>query len=76
MVDDLELQIAEFVLEVRHIGAADRIRDLIGFLDRIRSDRIERLFAIPFTAALRIAQPLHDLHQLGKTGRGVGSRFR
>ena len=41
----------------------DRIRDLIGFLDRVRRDRGEGLLHIPRATALRIAQPRHDRQQ-------------
>ena len=44
---DLEQQIAEFVLEIGHVAALDRVGDLIGFLDRVRRDRRESLRAYP-----------------------------
>ena len=74
MIDDLELEIAELVLERVHVAAADRVGDLIGFLDRIGRDRLEALLAVPFAARLRIAQPGHDLDgRRVRTWRG-GSR--
>ena len=41
----------------RHV--IDRIRDFIGFLDRIRRDRGEFLLAIPSAPGLGIAELLH-----------------
>jgi hypothetical protein len=58
--DDLEQQVAEFVLEVGHVAAVARIGDLISFLDRKRRDAGEGLGSIPFAAGDRIAQPRHD----------------
>ena len=57
---DLELQVAELVGQGVHVVAADRVGDLIGFLDRVGRDGREILLAVPFAAGLRIAQPLHD----------------
>ncbi len=59
--DDLELEISELVGQSVHIVAGNRIGDLVGFLDRIWSDRGECLDGVPFAAGLRIAQPPHDL---------------
>src|SRR3546814_7643747 len=75
MEDDLEEQIAEFVLEIGHVTACDRVGDLIGFLDRVRRDRLEGLDIIPFAARLRVAQPGHDPdeaidHRRGRCGEG------
>ena len=52
MVDDLELEIAELVLQRLHVVAPDRVGDLIGFLDRVGRDRLERLGRVPFAAGL------------------------
>ena len=68
MIDDLELEIAELVLERVHVAAVDRVGDLIGFLDRVGRDRREGLDAVPFAAGGRIAQPGHDLDQAGEAG--------
>src|SRR3569623_3427721 len=57
---DLEQQVAEFVLEVGHVAALPRVGDFIGFLYRIRRDRLKGLDGVPFAAAHRIAQPRHD----------------
>src|SRR3546814_7329045 len=81
MEDDLEEQIAEFVLEIGHVTACDRVGDLIGFLDRVRRDRLEGLDIIPFAARLRVAQPGHDPdeaidHRRGRFGEGERSEER
>jgi hypothetical protein len=54
--NDLKQEIAELVLEVDEILALDRIRDLVGFLDRVGSDRAKILFEVPRTARLRCAE--------------------
>ena len=61
--DDLKQQVAELVLERRHVAARDRIGDLVRLLDRIGRDRREILLAVPRAAALRVAQPRHDREQ-------------
>ena len=63
MVNDLEQQVAELVAEIGHVVAIDRVRDLVGFLDRVRGHRAERLDPIP-RASVRRAQPGDDLDQL------------
>ena len=63
MEHDLKQQIAELVLQRRHVAALDRIGDLIGLLDRVGRDRREILLAVPRAAALRVAQPRHDREQ-------------
>ena len=78
MEHDLELKVAELVGEPVHVVAGDRVGDLIGFLDRIGGDGREALHAIPFAAALRIAQPAHDRDKAvdGGASRGhEGARF-
>jgi len=47
VVDDLEQQIAELVGQRREVVAGDRVGDLVGFLDRVRRDRLEGLVAVP-----------------------------
>ena len=61
---DLEEQIAELVHEVGEILPLDRVRDLVGLLDRVRGDGAKRLHAIPRAAALGIAQAGHDADQV------------
>ena len=68
MIDDLELEIAQFVLEVGHVVPADGVGNLIGFLDRVRRDRLERLDAVPFAAGFRVAEAAHDLDEIGEGG--------
>ena len=68
MEHDLEQQIAQFILERRNVGAGNGVRNLIGFLDRVRSDRLKGLRGIPVAAALRIAQPRHDREETFKRG--------
>ena len=70
MENDLQLQIAEFVGERVHVLARDGVGDLIGFLDRIGRDGLERLDAVPFAAGRWIAQPPHDLDEAIKRHRG------
>jgi hypothetical protein len=55
--NDLEQQISELVADCRRIAAGDRIGNLIGFLDRVRRDRLEILGDVPFATGLAIAQP-------------------
>ena len=67
---DLQQQIAQFVLQRRHVVALDRIGDLVGLLDRVGRDRREILLAVPRAAALRVAQPRHDRQQtVDRAGR-------
>jgi hypothetical protein len=60
---DLELQIAKLVSERVHVLARDRVRDLVGFLDGVRRDGLERLDRVPFASAYRIAEAAHDLDE-------------
>ena len=55
----LEQQVSEFVAQMLHVVASDRIGDFVGFLDRVRCDRREVLLGVPGTARLRIAKLLH-----------------
>ena len=68
---DLEQQIAEFFLQLRHVAIGNRLGNLIGFLDGVRRDRREILRQVPGAAAVRVAQPRHDG---GKAGQGGGRR--
>ena len=63
MENDLEQQIAEFVLQRRHVAAGNRIGDLVGLLDCIRCDRCKILVPVPRAAVFGIAQPSHQLEQ-------------
>ena len=61
-------------LVVSALVARDRVRDLIGFLDRIGRDRREVLREIPFAAAIGIAQLPHDAKQPVDGGCGGDGR--
>ena len=63
MEHDLQQQITQFIFQGRDVVPLDRIRNLVGFLDRIRRDCREILFQVPRTAVLPIAQPGHDGQQ-------------
>jgi len=65
--DDLELEIAELILEIVHVATVDGVGHLISFFDRVGRDRGERLLPIPFATELRIAKPVHDRDQTAKT---------
>ena len=45
--DDLQQQIAEFVLQVVEIAARDGVGHLVGFLERVGRDRREVLLEVP-----------------------------
>ena len=53
--NDLKHQIAEFVLQFRHIPLRNRLCNLIGFFDGVRRDRIEILLEIPRTTTVGVA---------------------
>ncbi len=75
---DLQLQIAKFVDQAVHIAAIDRIGDFVGFFDRVGRNRLERLHAVPFASANRIAKPLHDIYQSFQAhwvSQGMGKAF-
>jgi len=72
VVDGLQQQIAEFLLQTVPVLILDGSGDFVGFLDRVRRDARERLFAVPGAAAVRIAQAAHDLDQVGD----VAGRFQ
>ena len=63
VIDHLQQQVAEFLAEVVEIVARDRVRHLIGFLDRVGCDRLEGLLDVPWTAGHGGAQRRHDLDQ-------------
>jgi len=71
MEHDLQQQVAEFVLEVVEIATADRVRDLVGFLDGVGRDGREILLEVPRAAAAGRAQRRHDGDQSGN----VAGRF-
>ncbi len=66
--DHLQEQIAELVLEVRHVAARDGIGDLMRFLDGIGRDALKALRHIPIAARLRVAETFHDGQQAFQIG--------
>jgi hypothetical protein len=66
----LEEEVAELVLQLAGIGAKRRIRDLVGFFDRVRDDRPRRLRPVPGAVA---AEPLGQALEIEKR---VGELFR
>ena len=69
MIDRLQQQVAKLVAQVRHVVARNRVRDLIGFLDRIGRDAGEVLLDIPRASAGGIAQTGHDGDERGNIRR-------
>jgi hypothetical protein len=61
---DLEQQIAQLLLEFRHVAQRNRLGHFIGFLDRVGRDRVEILGQIPRATMVLVAQSSHDA---GKT---------
>src|SRR5262249_54948758 len=55
MEHDLEEQVAELLLERRHVLALDRVGDLVGLLDGVGGDGLEILLDVPGTAVLGVA---------------------
>ena len=62
--DDLEQEIAQLVLQLVHIAALDRIRDLVGFLDRVGRNGLECLFPVPGAPVIGIAETGHNVEQV------------
>lgn len=60
MENHLEQQIAELAAQVGEILARDRVGDLVGFLDRVRRDRLECLRDVPFAPGCGVAKAGHD----------------
>ncbi len=63
MEGHLEQQVAQFLAQGLEVAALDGVRDLVGFLERVRRDRAEILLAVPGAAARGVAQARHDLEQ-------------
>ena len=61
MKNDLKKQVSQLVTQGGHVFSRDRIRDLIGLLDRIGGNTREVLLAVPGAAAIRISQTGHNL---------------
>jgi hypothetical protein len=61
-----------------HIAAIDRIGDFVGFFYGVGRNRLERLHAVPFASANRIAKPLHNIYQSFQAhlvSQGMGKAF-
>ena len=74
MINGLKQQIAQFVLQIRHIATRNCICDLIGFLNGVRRNRFERLLQVPRTADLGRTQDRHDAQKRFHLARGVRTR--
>ena len=61
--DDLQQQVAQFILQPVQVVAVDRVGDLVGLFDGVRGDCREILLQVPGAAVLRIAQAGHDRKQ-------------
>ena len=64
VVDHLQQQVADLALQVGPVLALDRVRDLVGLLDRVGGDAGEGLLDVPRAAALRVPQAAHHRQQL------------
>ncbi len=73
MVDNLQKQVAQLVAKVLMRPARDRVGDLVGLLDRVGRDCLERLLDVPGTASFGIAQAAHDVE---KSRHFPGRRIR
>ena len=77
VVDHLQQQVAELALELVQVAPRDRVRDLVGLLDRVGRDGREALLEVPRAAAVRIAQPRHHPQQaLDRRGPLLGGSRR
>src|SRR5579883_1414492 len=63
MKDHLEEKIAELIAKLPGLATLHGVGDFIGLLDRVGRNGVERLLPIPGAAALRIAQPRHQLEE-------------
>ena len=63
MIDDLQKEIAEFVAQIRHVLALDRVGDFVRFFDRVGSNAGECLLYVPGASDLRIPKGGHDLNE-------------
>ena len=63
VIDHLQQKIAKFIPEIVEIAAADRVGDLISFLDGVGGDGRKILLEIPGAAGDGRAQRRHDLDQ-------------
>ena len=65
--DDLEQEVAELLAVVGHVPGGDGVDHLVGLLDEVGDQRLQRLLAIP-GAAVGSEQPLHEPDELGHGG--------
>ncbi len=70
MKDHLEQQIAELVAQLFRATELDGLGDLVRLFDRVRRYGCERLFAVPRTAVLRVAEARHEGDQIGHGSLG------
>ena len=66
-----EDQVADLAAQRVGVAAVDRVEHLVRLLEHEAAQRLERLLAIP-RAALRAAQPRHDVDEGLEGGAGVG----
>ena len=66
-----EDQVADLAAQRVGVAAVDRVEHLVRLLEHEAAQRLERLLAIP-RAALRPAQPRHDVDESLEGGAGVG----
>src|SRR5262245_60903047 len=69
--DHLQQQVAQLLAQVDKVAARDRISDLVGFLERVGGNGLERLFEVPRAPGSGGPQGCHDLNQSGD----VAGRF-
>ncbi len=67
--DALEEEVADLAAQGVVIAAVDRVEHLVGLLEHERSQRLERLLAIP-RAAVRPAKRPHDVDEALKLAPG------
>ncbi len=63
VIDDLEQEVAQFLLEVGKIVARYGIGDFIGFFQCVWRDGRKILRQIPWTSCFRCAQRRHDFEE-------------
>lgn len=68
MEEHLQQHISEFVTQLFEVAAADRIEQLVGFLQEVAPQRVVGLFALPRPGG---AQLVHDRHRVDQPLAGV-----
>jgi hypothetical protein len=56
---DLDEEIPELLTQLVRITGGDRVHDLVGLLEKVGSEGMERLLPVPRTPP-RVAQMVHD----------------